>query len=47
MRYSYLTGCQWRCLPAYFPAWSVVYCYLAQWRDNGLLERLYQAERLA
>lgn len=37
------TGCQWRMLPRDFPPWKAVWSRFRRLRDNGLLERLYDA----
>lgn len=38
--YILRTGCQWRNLPAGFPAWPAVYYYFYRWKQNGCLEKL-------
>ena len=43
--YRLRTGCQWRMLPADFPAWPTVYYYFRQWGDDGTLERINAALR--
>jgi transposase len=43
MGYICRTGCQWRCLPACFPPWPVVYYYFRRWQADGPLARLNQA----
>ena len=34
------TGCQWRALPAEFPAWTAVYYYFYRWQHTGLWPQL-------
>lgn len=43
--YRLRTGCQWRMLPADFPAWSTVYYYFRKWGDDGTWERINTALR--
>ena len=38
--YRNRSGCQWRMLPIDYPPWGTVYYYFAQWRDNGVWERI-------
>ena len=37
IRYINETGCQWRNLPANFPAWSAVYYYFRAWKQDDTL----------
>lgn len=39
------TGCQWRYLPADFPAWSTVYGVFRQWRIDGTWDRIHDRLR--
>ena len=39
------SGCQYRMLPHDFPAWQTVYSHLANWRQDGTLERIHDALR--
>jgi putative transposase len=39
--YILRSGCSWRMLPCDFPAYSTVYMYFKQWRDDGTLERVH------
>jgi putative transposase len=39
------TGCQWRYLPAEFPAWTAVRYYFDKWQDDGTWERVNDALR--
>ena len=32
------TGCQWRCLPSYFPLWNSVYGYFRKLSNNKIFE---------
>ena len=43
VRYICRTGCQWRSLPAAFPAWTAVYYYFRHWPQNQTWDRLNQA----
>lgn len=47
MLYIRRTGYQWRNLPPCFPLWPTVYYYFAQWRVDGMFERLSQASKRA
>jgi transposase len=51
VRYICRTGCQWRSLPAGFPAWTAVYYYFRCWQQNQtwvrLNEAVNRADRLA
>ena len=50
VRYICRTGCQWRALPAAFPAWTAVYYYFRRWQAAvwaRLNEVLNRADRLA
>jgi len=38
--YRIRTGCQWRMLPADFPAWYHVWYYYRTWRDDGTWEHI-------
>jgi transposase len=37
------TGCQWRNIPKDLPPWTAVWSLFRRLRDNGVLERLYEA----
>lgn len=39
------TGCQWRYLPAEYPAWGAVRYYFDTWEQNGTWERVNDALR--
>jgi transposase len=39
--YLLRTGCQWRYLPADFPAWQTVYDYFWKWRQAGIWEAIH------
>ncbi len=43
--YMNRTGCQWRYLPAEFPAWGVVRYYFDKWEQDGTWERVNDALR--
>jgi putative transposase len=43
--YMNRTGCQWRYLPAEFPAWGAVRSYFDKWDQDGTWERLNDALR--
>ena len=43
VRYISRTGCQWRSLPASFPAWTAVYYYFRRWQQQRLWQQLNQA----
>ena len=43
--YMNRTGCQWRYLPAEFPAWGAVRYYFDKWEGDGTWERLNDALR--
>ncbi len=43
--YMTKAGCTWRMLPHDLPPWEVVYMYFAQWRDEGVFERINDALR--
>src|SRR6201997_5772728 len=49
--YLLRTGCQWRLLPAEFPAWGTVYHYFRTWQNMGvwtyLQREIYEQTRLA
>ena len=50
VRYVYRTGCQWRALPAVFPAWTAVYSCFRRWQPAvwaRLNEALNRADRPA
>ncbi len=36
-------GIQWRMLPKDFAPWQTVYFYFRQWKEQGLLQRVYTA----
>jgi transposase len=38
--YMTKAGCTWRMMPHDLPPWEVVYMYFAQWRDEGVFERI-------
>ncbi len=38
--YMNRTGCQWRYLPAEFPAWGAVRYYFDKWEQDGTWERV-------
>ncbi len=38
--YMNRTGCQWRYLPAEFPAWGTVRYYFDKWEQDGTWERV-------
>lgn len=38
-------GCQWRYLPAEYPAWGAVRYYFGQWEQDGTWERVNDALR--
>ena len=43
--YMNRTGCQWRYLPAEFPAWGAVRYYFDKWEQDGTWERVNDAVR--
>ncbi len=43
--YMNRTGCQWRYLPAAFPAWGAVRYYFDKWEQDGTWERVNDALR--
>ncbi len=43
--YMNRTGCQWRYLPAEFPAWGAVRYYFDKWEQDGTWERVNDALR--
>ncbi len=43
--YMTKAGCTWRMLPHDLPPWEVVYMYFAQWRDQGVFERINEVLR--
>ena len=43
VRYICRTGCQWRSLPAGFPAWTAVYYYFRRWQRNQTWVQLNEA----
>jgi transposase len=43
--YQNRTGCQWRYLPHDLPAWSAVFYYFTQWRNDGLDQRIQELLR--
>ena len=43
--YMNRTGCQWRSLPAEFPAWGAVRYYFDKWERDGTWERVNDALR--
>lgn len=45
--YLLKTGCQWRLLPHDFPPYTLVLHYFRLWRDDGTLEAIHHALRLA
>jgi putative transposase len=45
LRYQARTGCQWDMLPHDLLAKSTVYDYFAQWRDDGIWQRIVDALR--
>lgn len=47
MLYLVKTGCQWRMLPANFPAWQTVYPHFRKWQRLGLLRELSRRVRRA
>jgi putative transposase len=42
IRYIVRSGCAWRLLPHDFPKWRTVYNHFAEWRDDGVFERISQ-----
>ena len=38
--YLLRTGCQWRNLPSYFPAWRAVNYYFELWKKDGTFEKI-------
>ena len=45
--YRLRTGCAWTMLPHDFPPRSTVFEYFVHWRDDGTIERLHDALRVA
>lgn len=45
--YRLRTGCAWTMLPHDFPPRSTVFEYFTRWRNNGTIERLHDALRVA
>ena len=43
--YMNRTGCQWRYLPAEYPAWGAVRYYFDKWEQDGTCERVNDALR--
>ncbi len=43
--YMNRTGCQWRYLPAEYPAWGAVRYYFDKWEQDGTWERVNDALR--
>ncbi len=43
--YLTVSGIQWRMLPREYPAWSSVYTYFRQWRDDGTWPRNHDTLR--
>lgn len=41
--YIVRTGCQWRGVPHDFPPWTAVWVTFRRWRNNGMLDRMYEA----
>ena len=45
MFYILVSGCTWRLLPHDFPAWSTVYYYFRQWRQEQVWQQFNQVLR--
>jgi putative transposase len=43
--YVLVTGCQWRYLPADYPAWQSVYYYFRRWQSNGVWQQIHNRLR--
>ena len=43
--YIVVTGAQGRMLPREYPKWPSVYAYFAQWRDQGIWQRMHDRLR--
>jgi transposase len=41
--YRCKNGCSWRGLPKEFGHWHVIYMRFSRWRQNGVMERVYEA----
>ncbi len=39
--YQLKNGCHWQDLPKDFPPYSTVFWYYKQWREAGVLEKIY------
>ena len=39
------TGVQWRMLPSDFAPWQTVYYYFSKWKNEGLLEEIFDTLR--
>lgn len=39
--YIVKTGVQWRMLPSDFAPWQTVYYYFSKWKNEGLLEEIF------
>jgi transposase len=37
------TGAQWRALPEYYGPWQSVYSRFCKWRDDGVIENIFNA----
>jgi len=45
MFYILVSGCTWHLLPHDFPAWSTVYYYFRQWRQEQVWQQFNQVLR--
>lgn len=43
--YIVKTGVQWRMLPSDFAPWQTVYYYFSKWKNEGLLEEIFDTLR--
>lgn len=43
--YIVKTGVQWRLLPSDFTPWQTVYYYFSKWKNEGLLEEIFDTLR--
>ena len=43
--YIVKTGAQWRMLPSDFAPWQTVYYYFSKWKNEGLLEEIFDTLR--
>ena len=43
--YIVKTGVQWRMLPSDFAPWQTVYYYFRKWKNEGLLEEIFDTLR--